>query len=138
MKLIQIDHNPPRRQLNIFGLIWLVFFGFVGGSMLYKGGPISPAIVLCSLAIVVPIIGWMSPAFMRIVYLGMAYAALPIGLVVSYLILAIVYYLVLTPIGLCMRMVGYDPMNRRFDPDSQTYWIPCETDTDIKAYFRQF
>ncbi len=24
MKLIQIDHNPSSRQLNVFGLIWLL------------------------------------------------------------------------------------------------------------------
>ncbi|GAG37655.1 unnamed protein product, partial [marine sediment metagenome] len=55
-----------------------------------------------------------------------------------HLILAIVYYFVLTPIGLCMRLVGYDPMNRRFDRNTQTYWTPSETNNDIKAYFRQF
>ncbi|GAF97753.1 unnamed protein product, partial [marine sediment metagenome] len=83
MKLIQIDRNPSRGQLNIFGIIWLVFFGAVGGGMILKGGATSPAIAVCTLAGAVPAIGWIAPAFMRIIYLGMAYATLPIGLVVS-------------------------------------------------------
>ena len=43
---------------------------------------------------------------MRWIYLGMAYAALPIGFVVSYLMMVVVYYLVLTPIGVAMRMLA--------------------------------
>ncbi len=37
---------------------------------------------------------------MRAVFVGMSYLAWPIGFVVSHVILALVYYLVFTPIGL--------------------------------------
>ncbi len=37
-----------------------------------------------------------------------------------------------------MRVVGYDPMDRRFDRDAETYWIAREPDDDVKRYFRQF
>ena len=138
MRLIQIDHNPSRRQLNVFGVIWLVFFGAIGGAVFYKGGSTAVAAALCVPAAAVPAAGWAVPAFMRAVYLGMAYASLPIGLVVSYLILALVYYVVLVPIGLVMRLFGHDPMNARFDPEAETYWSRCEQNDGIESYFRQF
>lgn len=138
MRLIQIDHNPSRRQLNVFGAIWLVFFGAIGGAVFYKGGSMAVAAAICAMAAAVPAAGWAVPAFMRAVYLGMAYASLPIGLVVSYLILAMVYYVVLTPISLVMRLFGHDPMNGRFDPEAETYWSPCEGNDGIESYFRQF
>lgn len=138
MRLIQIDHNPSRRQLNLFGLIWLVFFGVVGGIALQKSGSLPATTVIWGLALAVPVLGWIVPAFMRVVYLGMAYAAFPIGFVVSHLILVIVYYLVLTPTGLVMRLFGYDPMNRRFDESTDTYWCPREQDDSLNGYFRQF
>lgn len=68
----------------------------------------------------------------------MAYLAFPVGLVVSFLILAAVYYLVLTPTGLVMRPVGYDPMHRRFDAQAGSYWSPRQSPRDPGRYFRQF
>ncbi len=138
MKLIQIDHNPSRRQLNVFGLIWLVFFGVVGSIVLKNSGSMPVATVIWGFAAAVPVVGWIVPAFMRIVFVGMAYAAYPIGFVVSYLILAMTYYLVLTPIGLMMRLFGYDPMDRHFDGNADTYWCPREQNDSLNAYFRQF
>ena len=40
-------------------------------------------------AAVVPLVGWVWPAWMRIVYLGSAYAAFPIGMVVSFCLLVL-------------------------------------------------
>lgn len=138
MSVIQIDHNPSHRQLNVFGAIWLVFFGVVGGIVLKNSGSMPMATVIWGLAVAVPVVGWILPAFMRIVYVGMAYATFPIGFVVSYLILAIVYYLVLTPTGIVMRLFGYDPMNRHFDVSTDTYWCPRKQDDNLNRYFWQF
>lgn len=137
MSLIRINKNPSRRELALFGLIWLVFFGVVGGIAWGKSESASVASAIWAMAVVVPAVGWIVPSLMRIVYLGMCYASFPIGFVVSHVILAIVYYLVMTPIGLLMRMFGHDPMQRRFDRDAKTYWIPREQPEQIERYFRQ-
>src|SRR3989304_6914976 len=114
MSLIRIDHNPSRRQLAIFGAVLLVFFTVVGIVMHARGVSAMATVSVWIAAAGVPVMGWTAPSFLRIVYLGMAYLALPIGFVVSYLLLAAIYYLVLTPTGLLMRMLGHDPINRRF------------------------
>jgi hypothetical protein len=140
MAVIQINTNPTRRQLNLFGVIWLVFFAAVGTVLRLKGHPPVVSTLLWSVAGVVPVIGWLVPAFMRLVYLGMSYLAWPIGFVVSHVILALVYYLIFTPIGLVMRLFGYDPMARRFDPEATTYWQRREPADGVAParYFRQF
>jgi len=50
-----------------------------------------------------------------------------IGLLISKLttpiILGIVFFLVIMPIGLVARIFGRDPLNRRFDTDAGTYRI---------------
>ena len=76
--------------------------------------------------------------FRRPIYLGWMYAVFPIGWVISHTVLALTYYLVLTPIGLLMRGLGRDPMERRFDRDGETYWTPHEPSEDPARYFRQF
>lgn len=139
MSIIRIDRNPPRRTLNLFGLAWLAFLSGFGVLAWLRVGSPALAWALWSLAAVVPIVGWTSPAFMRLVYVGMSYAAWPIGFVVSHVVLAVVYYLVLTPIGLVMRLAGHDPMCRRFDPAAPSYWVERpHAPVDPRRYFRQF
>jgi hypothetical protein len=65
-------------------------------------------------------------------------AAFPIGWVLSHVLLAIVYYGVFTPIGRVMRMRGRDPMQRRFDSQTESYWVPRNSEKSAQDYFRQF
>ena len=138
MSLLQIDHYPPRRRLNGFGLIWMAFFGIAGGVAWYGGGTAWVPMAIWTAAIGVPLLGWWMPGFMRVVYLGMTYASFPVGFVVSWSLLAAVFYLVLTPIGLVMRLFGYDPMDRRFDRRATSYWAPRKPSGDVERYFQQF
>jgi hypothetical protein len=138
MALIRIDHHPTRRQLNVFGVLWLVFFAAVGGLVLWRTGSRSVAGTLWGLAVIVPAAGWAFPQVMRIVYLSMAYAAFPIGMAVSFGVLLVAYYLVITPTGLVLRLFGHDPMRRRFDRRASSYWVPREPTGEVKRYFRQF
>jgi hypothetical protein len=138
MNLIQIDHDPSRRKLAFVGLLWLVLLAVLGTIVLKKTGYVPAAAAIWAAALLVAVIGWLAPGLMRICYLVMACAALPIGLVLSPLVLAVVYYLVLTPTSLLMRLFGYDPMRRRFNPDAGSYWLPRDQDEDVSRYFRQF
>lgn len=138
MALIHIDHHPSPRQLRIFGIVWLAFFATAGGILLSRGSSAPVVTFVWGIAAGVPAVGWFFPSSMRFVYLGMAYAAFPLGFLISFLVLVIIYYLVLTPMGVAMRLSGYDPMNRRFNKESKTYWSPREQHNSIDRYFRQF
>ena len=139
MAVIEINRNPTRRQLNQFGFIWLGFLVLFGAIARFKLDAPNLALGLWVAALVVPVVGWLIPSVMRAVFLGMSYAAWPIGFVVSHVILALVYYLVFTPVGLAMRIFGYDPMKRRFDDAAPSYWVVRDPAvTAPKRYFRQF
>ena len=138
MSIIRIDFYPSRRQLAVFGVVWLAFFAGVGGVVLGRGGSWTAVAILWGLGAVVPAVGWLSPPFLRIVYVAMACAAFPVGFVVGQVALAGVYYLVLTPTGLVLRALGYDPMNRRFDAEAETYWTRRTSEQSVERYFRQF
>jgi hypothetical protein len=124
--------------LAVFGVAWLVFFALLGGIVLYRGGSWTAVMILWTLGAVVPVVGWLVPAWMRIVYVGMACAAFPVGFVVGQVALAGVYYLVLTPTGLVLRAFRYDPMNRGFDAEAETYWTRRASEEGVDRYFRQF
>ncbi len=138
MSLIQINRNPTIRELRIFGAGFLVFFALVGWGVYRRTGLLPAAGAVWALAILVPVIGLIVPEVLRLAYLGLTYATFPIGFVISHTVLAIVYYLVLTPIGLILRLCGRDPLQRRRNPQAQTYWVPHVPTTDVRRYFRQF
>ena len=45
-----------------------------------------------------------------------------LGKIISPLIMGIIFFLVVTPIGLIMRLLGKDVLNLRYN-DNQSYWI---------------
>ena len=136
--MIRIEHDPSRRQLFVFGLLWLVFFGILGGMSWWRTGSFGTAGTFWAIGAAIPAAGLVWPGVLRIVYLLASYATFPIGFVVSYVILAVVYYLVLTPIGIVLRLAGKDPIQRRFDRGAKTYWTTRESDNASERYFRQF
>ena len=136
--MFSIEHHPSSRQLTMFGLTWFVFFIAWGAVAWWRMGSPATAGICWIVAVAAPLLGLAMPGLLRILYLGLAYAALPIRLVTSSVILAAVYYLVLTPIGLALRLSGYDPMHRHYDHEAKTYWTPHEPEKDVEDYFRQF
>jgi hypothetical protein len=138
MSLIRINTNPTPRQLHQFGLIWLAFFAVIGLVISKRYEATAAAYLVWSAAVLVPVVGWLVPRFMRLVYLGMTYLAFPIGFVLSHVLLALVYFGVMTPVGWIMKLTGYDPMRRRFDKTASTYWIDRGGERAPESYFRQF
>ena len=43
--------------------------------------------------------------------------------VVNPLVMAVIYFVVVTPTGIAMRTLGKDPLRLKYDPDAQSYWI---------------
>jgi len=55
-----------------------------------------------------------------------AKVGLLLHMVISPVILGILFYVCVTPIGMLMRMSGRDPLRRKFEPAAKTYWITRE------------
>lgn len=136
MSLIRINKNPTGRQLLVFGTAWFVALGALGWASYSRGRP-HVAEAAWSLSLCVPIIGIAYPRSLRWIYLGLSYATFPIGFVVSHAVLALLYFLVLTPVGMTMRVFRYDPLARKFDPKARTYWAPRDKQRPPESYFNQ-
>jgi len=64
-----------------------------------------------------------APDSMRGLYRGWMRVAMLIGNTINFIILAIVFYLVIFPMGAIMRVMGKDPMQRTFDSDTKSYRV---------------
>jgi hypothetical protein len=137
--MIKVDWNPPAKQLRVFAIACVVFGGLVGAWLLWRhGASLSTAGIAWGIGGAACLVGLACPPAIRPLYVVLTAIALPIGLVLSTIILLVLYYFVLTPIGLVMRLVGRDPMSRKFDPTAESYWTPREPVKDVKRYFRQY
>ena len=61
------------------------------------------------------------------------------GWINNRLALGLIFYLIITPIAIVMRVFGRDALNRKIDKDSDSYWIKSSSVESIKEHCeRQF
>jgi len=136
--MLPVNRNPSNRTLHQFGAIWTVFFGVVGVLVWRKTGVATRAVEIWAGAGGLTLVGLLYPPVLRWLFVGLSYATYPIGWTLSHLILALVYYGIVTPIGVVMRWLGRDPMQREFDRSAASYWVPRRGTADTRRYFRQY
>ena len=61
-----------------------------------------------------------------------------IGLVVGNVVLALIFYGLVTGIGLVKRLSGNQPIRKTPDPRAKTYWHDAPPTANLKRYFNQF
>jgi hypothetical protein len=139
MSLIEIDWNPKSKQLQNFGKIALAAT-FIISFLLYllKGVAIQWVLIICAFGITIFIISKISLKLTKLIYLGMILLTMPIGWVVSFILMAAFYFLLLAPLGLFFRLIGRDPLYRRFDPTAKSYWMSRRPPKGLEQYFHQF
>jgi hypothetical protein len=137
--MIDINWKPTRKDLRVFATACLVFAVGFGIAFWVNSGvltTISKVLFIVGPALFVLGMAW--PPSLKYVYIALSLIAFPIGLVLGNVLMALVYYLLVTPIGLVFRLLGKDPMHRKFDPKATTYWISRSKPPEPGRYFRQF
>ena len=136
--MIDLNLNPSKKDLRIFSLATLVFLAIVGWIVWRKTGSAAAAAGIATVGAVVALLGFSIPRAIRPVFIALMVINYPIGWVVTHIVMAVIFYLVVTPLAVIMKLSGRDPMERRFEPSAKTYWKPRPTETDSSRYFRQF
>jgi len=138
MAVIEINKNPSKKELAWFGVMFLVFFGLIGGLVWWRFEAQGAAYGLWGVAAAVTAVYYAVPSTRLPIYLGWLYAAFPIGWVISHLVMGFIYYLVLTPFALVFKLIGRDALERKVDKNAKTYWVEHRTGGDPQRYFKQF
>jgi hypothetical protein len=138
MAVIEIDKNPSRQALSWFGLMFLVFFGLVGGLVSWQFESPTAARGIWGGAALVVLAYYAMPRLQRPIYLGWLYMAFPIGWVISHLVMAAIFYGVITPMALVFKISGRDALQRTVDRDATSYWTSHRERVGRARYFEQF
>ena len=59
-----------------------------------------------------------------------------LGAIIAPIVMGIVFFLIITPIGLFMKTIGKDLLKKKFDKKKTTYWII--RDKSISTMKKQF
>lgn len=134
MSLPSKRENPSRSQLRRFA--WVTALGLA--VLACRRDQFAWALALQAAAGLVFAVGTLWPATVRWLFITLTTITFPIGWVISRLVLALVYFGLITPLALVFRSLGRDALQRRFQPKADTYWQPCSRQQGTDRYFRQF
>ena len=113
-------------ELRRFGLALGAGLSVLGSILLWRQKSAAPwilgvAATLLLLAILSPrVLGPLERVFARV--------ARVVTAALTYLVLTLTYLLVITPIGLVMRLLGRDPLGMKPAPDQPSFWVEVEPD----------
>ena len=129
---------PQRVDLRKFGLVMAAVLALVSGYLWYKDA-MDPAQVVFSVAAGFLIVGLVLPVVLTPIYFPWMWLARILAFVNTHLLLGFVFYTLFTFIGLGMRLLGRDPLDRKILPDSDSYWQRHESPLlSREHYLRQF
>lgn len=138
MRWSDLPANPTPRTLRQFAAAWLVFLSAMGANQYWHRGHHTAGWALGSAALAFGLLGLWRPAAVRWLFVGAMVLAFPIGWVVSQVMLAVMFYGILTPLALGFRLRGRDVLARKPVPGSTTLWTTKSTTSDVRRYFRQY
>jgi cytochrome bd-type quinol oxidase subunit 2 len=121
-----------------FGLIVGGIFVLLSGWWIYRGKFHAVSQVTLPLGAVLVLLGLVFPRALFLPNKAWMALAEALSFVSTRIILAVVFFGIVTPIGFVKRLFGWDPLSRRA-PASESYWRPySDRQRDPRHYEKMF
>ena len=130
----QAKHEAPKQLSNrAFGLIFAGIFIVIAAFPLISGGGFRQWALITSAvfalpALILPVI--LTPLNNLWVKFG-----LMMHTIINPILMGLVFFIAVLPTGLIMKLLGKDPMHRKFDASKDSYWIERDQDSLPKDSF---
>ena len=115
------DETIEPSSNRAFGIVFATVFALIGALPLLSGDGVRAwslaiAAVFLALALALPsVLTGLNRIWLRF--------GLLLHRIVSPVVLGIMFFLVVTPTGFLMRLLGKDPLRLRYEENASTYWI---------------
>jgi len=138
-----VNWNPGHAERQKFAVSLIIGFPIIAAIMsvaarltthVWKPFPLW----LGGIGLAVGLVLWLIPQIAKPFYIVWYFIASCMGFVMGNTLLSAFYFLVITPFGLIMRLAGRDPLKKKFNRTTPTYWRDAEKVVDLKRYYRQF
>ena len=117
-----------------FGIVFFIVFLVVSLWPLTYGEPIRIWSAIISLVFL--ILGLMNSKLLTPLNKLWFKFGMILGAIVAPIVMGFIFFLVVTPIGLFMRIMGKDLLNKKYDKKKNTYWI--NKNQNISSMKKQF
>ena len=138
MSVLELKGQPSRSDLRWFGPILVVWVAMMGAIAYFRFDAPRVAMILWIAGGVFPLLYFAVPPLRIPLYLGWMRVFFPVGWTISHVVLLVLFYGIVTPTALVMRLVRYDPMKRRWDRAAKSYWTEHRTGGETSRYLRQY
>ena len=131
LKNIRKDNKAIRDFGILIGFILLI----IAGILFYKERESYELIILLGIAFIG--LGLGMPIFLKPFYLIWMVFAVILGWFMSRLILVILFYFILTPIGLVGKLFGHNYLGNNFNSSTKSYWNLIDSKSEINQDFEK-
>ena len=119
--LSRLDHS--HRELKKFGFT-IAFILFLLSVLVFFGGSLPRrSFYMAGVASAFLLAAFFFPYLLKPVRIGWMGLAFVLGYFMSRLLLAVIFYLVITPIGVIFRLFGKDILHKKIRKNRESYWI---------------
>lgn len=132
--LLGID-TSNRKEQRKFGFVMAGACAVIGGVRSWLVGGFAPTFFYIAAAFILT--GVVYPRALKPVYDGWLRFALVVNWVMTRVLLTIAFYGMITPARLVLLLRRQDPLRRKWEPDSPTYWQDAEPQPDSLDRYRQ-
>jgi len=113
-----------KKEVRNFGLIVGAIFLFIGILFFLRQKDYWNYLMGFGSTLV--LLGVIAPGILGPFYRGWMAGAKYIGIMVTFVVLYLVFYLIVTPTGFLFRLFNPDPLRLKFDKSAKTYWMKRE------------
>lgn len=127
---------PNRGDLRRFGLVLAALLALLGGYLWYvEASGLAQLVHAASLVLLGA--GLVLPVALQPIYFPYMWLAKIVAFVNIHLLLGLVFYTLFTLIGLGMRLLGRDPLDRKIAPDAKSYWQRRASSSFPRDHYRK-
>ena len=124
----------PKENNKGFGLLFFAVFLIIGLWPIINGD--SPRIIFFIIGLIFLILGLVNSKILTPLNKAWVKFGELLGKIIAPIVMAGVYFIVLTPISIIVRLFGKDLLKVKFSDKSKSYWI--KRDKDLGSMDKQF
>jgi len=140
----EVNWNPDRAERRKFARSLIIGFPCIAVVLILAGWlktgvwKLQPALMIGGIGFAIGLLLLVLPGISKPFYVLWYGFACVIGLVVGNTLLAVVFYIFITGVGLAMRAAGRCTVSKTVDKQAATYWKNAKPANDPQSYYRQF
>lgn len=119
-----------------FGIVFAVVFAIIAFWPTVFHGT-SPRIWALIVAAIFLVLAFVAPQVLKPLNLIWFKFGMLLSKIMAPIVMGLIFFITVTPIGLIRRMKNPDPLNQNFDQDADSYWIKRDPEADKLTSMRK-